>query len=225
MLTKHERAYVRYMLAVKPARKHPFRGTWMTVAEIAAATGFSETTVLRRLRAGVALDLPRRKPGPQCERYEFRGCSLTVPQIVKKTGWCKTKVRNRICGNRVLDDGEDMHMTDILRDDLVLLTFKGRTDTLANWAKRLGITDATLRNRINRGWSIERALTEAPMRPDQRFVFTRNRRIIRRIAASFRLASTTPATLSMTGGCQQTFKKHVRTGVEWQETDFEGKSA
>ncbi len=76
-------------------------------------------------------------------------------------------------------------MTDLLKDNLVLLTFKGRTDTVAGWSQRLGITDATLRNRINRGWSIERALTEPPMRPNERFVFKHNRRVIRRIAASF----------------------------------------
>lgn len=206
----------------KPASRHLFRGKWCSVAEIAAATGFSETTVLRRLRDGVALDMPRRKPGPKRGRYEFRGCSLTVKEIAKKAGWSVTKVRTRISGTRVLDDGEDMHMTDILRDNLVLLTFKGRTDTLANWAKRLGITDATLRNRINRGWSIERALTEAPMRPDERFVFTHNRRIIRRIAASFRSPAVTPSTI---GGSSQTFTPPKGTGGGRHETHFEGASA
>lgn len=217
MLTRDERAYVRYMLATKPARKHPFRGTWMTVAEIAAATGFSETTVMRRMRQGVDLDTPRRMPGPKVRRYEFRGCSLTIKEIAALTGWSITKTRQRVCGNSVLE-GEDMHMTDLLRDNLVLLTFKGRTDTVAGWSQRLGITDATLRNRINRGWSIERALTEAPMRPEQRFVFKHNRRIIRRIASAFRLAS-------MTGGSSPTFRSSVGTGGGRRETHLEGKSA
>lgn len=207
MLTCDERALVRYMQAKKPAARHLFRGKQMTVAEIAAATGFSERTIQRRIQDGVALDAPRRKPGPKRGRYEFRGCSLSIKEIAALTGWSITKTRQRVCGDRVLDDGEDMHMTDILRDDLVLLTFKGRTDTLANWAKRLGITDATLRNRINRGWSIERALTERPMRPNERFVFKHNRRLIRRMSAAFR-------TPSLTGGSSQTFTTTTRTGGE-----------
>ncbi|MEX0404052.1 hypothetical protein ABGN05_00070 [Aquibium sp. LZ166] len=184
MLTEGERGYVRYMLAKKPARRHPYRGKWMTVAEIAAATGMSERTIQRRIQAGVDLDMPRRKPGPQRRRYEFRECSLSIKEIAALTGWSITKTRSRISGTSVLE-GDDMHMTDLLKDNLVLLTFNKRTDTVAGWSQRLGITDATLRNRINRGWSIERALTEPPMRPNERFVFKHNRRIIRRIAASF----------------------------------------
>lgn len=216
-LTPHERAYVRYMLATKPAARHPFRGKQMTVAEIAVATGFSDTTVMRRMRQGVDLDAPRRKPGPSRRKYEFRGCSLSIKEIAALTGWSVSKTRERVCGDRVLDD-DDMHMTDILRDDLVLLTFKGRTDFLANWAKRVGITDATLRNRINAGWSIKRALTEPPMKPNERFVARHNRRCITRIAASFNTTNSTPRSL-------QTFTTPQRTGVHTHEFQLEGKSA
>jgi len=215
-LTPHERAYVRYMLATKPAKRHPFRGKHMTVAEIAAATGFSETTVMRRMRQGVDLDAPRRKPGPTRRKYEFRGCSLSIKEIAALTGWSVTKTRTRVCGPRVLDDGEDMHMSDLLRDNLVLLTFKGRTDFLARWAKRLGMTDNVLRKRISAGWSVKRALTEPPMRGRQRIIFYRNRRIIRRIASAFRLPV-------MTGGSSQTFHGSTGTGAGRQETQFEGK--
>lgn len=205
------------MTSKKPAQRHPFRGTWMSVAEIAAATGFSERNVLRRIQDGVDLDTPRRKPGPMRRRYGFRGCSRTIKEIAALTGWSVTKTRTRVCGDRVLDDGEDMHMTDLLRDNLVLLTFKGRTDFLANWAKRLGITDATLRNRIKAGWSTKRALTEPPMRSHERFVLNHNRRIIRRIATSFRSPS-------KTGGSSQTFTPPKGTGGGRQETDLEGTS-
>lgn len=200
----------------KPPARHLFKGTWFSVAEIAAATGMSVRTIQRRLENGIALDLPRRTPGPKRKRYEFRGCSLTIKEIAALTGWSVTKTRTRVSGNRVLE-GEDMHMTDLLKDNLVLLTFKGRTDTVAAWSQRLGITDATLRNRINRGWSIERALTEPPMRPNERFVFKHNRRVIRRIAASFRSSS-------KTGGSPQTFQSSTGTGGGRHETDLEGKS-
>lgn len=189
MLTDHERSYVRYMLAKKTARKHPYRDRRLTVTEIAAATGLSTRTVERRLALGIDLDLPRQKRGPTPRKYEFAGRLLTVAEIVEWTGWSKSKVLGRRSGDRILVGNDDLHPTRLLQDDAVLLTFAGRTDTVAGWAARLGIPDATLRNRVNRGWSIERALTETPMRPHARFVFRRNRKIIRRIAATF--ASTT----------------------------------
>src|SRR5262249_5553013 len=39
------------------------------------------------------------------------------------------------------------------------LTFNGKTQTLMAWAKELGLPPNSLRNRINDGWDVERALT------------------------------------------------------------------
>lgn len=44
----------------------------------------------------------------------------------------------------------------------VLICFGGKTQRLTAWAQQLGISDVALRNRLNRGWSIERALTSPP---------------------------------------------------------------
>lgn len=40
----------------------------------------------------------------------------------------------------------------------VMLTYQGQTQSIAMWAEDLGMTYATLRNRIKRGWPTERAL-------------------------------------------------------------------
>lgn len=40
------------------------------------------------------------------------------------------------------------------------ISFNGKTLTIGQWAEILGINYRTLSNRINRGWSVERALTE-----------------------------------------------------------------
>jgi len=42
----------------------------------------------------------------------------------------------------------------------VMLTFRGKTQCLVAWAEETGINRRTLSNRINKGWSVERALTE-----------------------------------------------------------------
>lgn len=47
------------------------------------------------------------------------------------------------------------------------LTFDGRTMTLAQWADRTGIPDYTIIRRMERGWSLEKTLTE-PVRKYKR---------------------------------------------------------
>lgn len=42
------------------------------------------------------------------------------------------------------------------------IKFKGRSQTIHQWAAELGINEQTLANRINRGWEIEKALTLKP---------------------------------------------------------------
>lgn len=39
------------------------------------------------------------------------------------------------------------------------LTFNGQTKSLTEWAQEIGITRAALRNRLKKGWSVERALS------------------------------------------------------------------
>lgn len=41
-----------------------------------------------------------------------------------------------------------------------LLTFKGVTKTLSQWARDIGVKRTTLRQRLFLGWSVDRALTE-----------------------------------------------------------------
>lgn len=41
-----------------------------------------------------------------------------------------------------------------------ILEFKGREQTIARWAREVGIKQTTLYMRINAGWSVERALTQ-----------------------------------------------------------------
>lgn len=43
-----------------------------------------------------------------------------------------------------------------------LLTHRGRTMTLTQWAREAGLDPATLSGRLQRGWPLQRALTEPP---------------------------------------------------------------
>lgn len=68
-----------------------------------------------------------------------------------------------------------------------MITFNGRTLSLQAWSRELGITYQTLQNRLNKGWSIERALTEPVIDNRARTRRLQNAAIIRRIADAFRL--------------------------------------
>lgn len=50
------------------------------------------------------------------------------------------------------------------------ITYNGETLAIAQWTKRFGIARSTLQNRLNRGWSVEKALTESP-KPINKAVF------------------------------------------------------
>lgn len=41
----------------------------------------------------------------------------------------------------------------------VMLEFRGKTQSLSQWARELGLTSGALSKRIRTGWSVERALT------------------------------------------------------------------
>jgi hypothetical protein len=47
-----------------------------------------------------------------------------------------------------------------------LVEFRGTSLSILDWARRTGIDDATIGRRLDRGWSVERALTTPP---DTRF--------------------------------------------------------
>jgi len=40
-----------------------------------------------------------------------------------------------------------------------VLTYRGLSQTVTEWAEHIGIKDSTLRGRLTRGWSVEAALT------------------------------------------------------------------
>lgn len=55
-----------------------------------------------------------------------------------------------------------------------LITYQGQTLCLQEWSDRLGINKATLRKRLDRGWSVERALAESPRNQPREILLTFN---------------------------------------------------
>lgn len=53
-----------------------------------------------------------------------------------------------------------------------LITYHGETMCLQEWADRLGLNKTTLRKRLSRGWSVERAFGESPRKQPREILLT-----------------------------------------------------
>lgn len=204
-----------------------FQGQWLPLHVIAQRVGMKPGTLHFRVhRKGMTLDEAIAKPitpkhlltpeGPKPKLYEFRGERLSVKEIAARTGLSVDTIYARRSGDRVLDGDELKDPFPDLPPGSKPIRFRGRTHSIADWARLAGIPKHVLYQRIEAGWPIKRALTEPPMRPEQRAVYSRNRRIIRRIAAAFRPPL-------HTGGHEATFHTSPGTGAGRHETHFDGR--
>lgn len=93
---------------------------------------------------------------------EFRGRTQTLAQWAKEfgIGWMTLRARLDSYGWSI----EDALTTSVgcrgIKKDTQFLEFKGRRQTVAAWAREVGLTSKSLRNRLAKGWALERALTE-----------------------------------------------------------------
>lgn len=89
----------------------------------------------------------------------------------------KGKTLNRVDNNKGYSKGNCKWATWIEqhnnRRDNRMLTFKGRTQPVAAWARELGVRYSTVLMRLTRGWSTRRALTGTV---DPRYLRKRGRR-------------------------------------------------
>lgn len=85
------------------------------------------------------------------------------------------------CGNRIITRGTNLRKGNTkscgcLRKEKsskrikkgILITFDGKTQNLAGWAKELKIAYSTLHNRLAKGWSVEKAFTTSTHNPAHR---------------------------------------------------------
>ncbi|ARE39855.1 hypothetical protein RGUI_1714 [Rhodovulum sp. P5] len=133
----------------------------MTVPEIAKLTGLAEATVYRRIRLGKPIEGPCQY-GPEPKRYNFRGEMLTAPEIAERTGYSVSHVRRQISGNTYLEgEAARANFDDNFHPNCVLLTYRGKTDSISGWARRTGIPQYVINERLwRKGWTIHRILTE-----------------------------------------------------------------
>lgn len=155
---------------------YQYKGQWLTLSRIGQRVGMSPATLQYRIvNRGMSLDqaigMPitpygkRHGDGRQPQLYEFRGNMRSVADIADILGVSQSAVYRRRCGDRILEKGELKDPNPSYQDapsNARLLTFRGRTNTIAGWAKERGINKETIRHRLLRGWPVNYALTIPP---------------------------------------------------------------
>ena len=108
----------------------------------------------------------------QNRRYTYNGETKTMKQWADTIGISYYTLRNRLDTGWTIDDAleEGVRETARIPKEDRLITFRGETKLLTQWAKDLGIGFSTLRSRIEqRGWSVEKAFT-TPVKPQKRLI-------------------------------------------------------
>lgn len=105
------------------------------------------------------------------KHYGARGISvcdawvLSFPLFLADMGKCPPRkslgrIKNDLGYSKENCRWEDCHQQQRNKRNNHLLTFNGRTKTLAEWSVIRGLGATTIRERLNRGWPVDRAILE-----------------------------------------------------------------
>jgi hypothetical protein len=93
----------------------------------------------------------------------FNGKTMCMKDWAKEIGvkyWVLEKRLNRL--HWPLEKALRMRLVPRKHRHAKLLRFKGETKSITEWARKLNFNEASLRDRLNSGWSIREALTVVP---------------------------------------------------------------
>lgn len=91
----------------------------------------------------------------------YNGKTQNMTQWAREIGVRRELIKDRLKSGWSVEDALTKRKCELWeRKDNRLLTYDGKTMTLSQWAKEIGMNRSTLSHRINeRGWTVERALT------------------------------------------------------------------
>lgn len=144
-----------------------YKGQRRTLNEWAELTGINRSTIYCRLNQGWSVEktLTTQKNVPPDLTGQRFG-SLTVLEVARSSNKGKAWRCVCDCGNEVFSNTHNLEHGRIrscgcltIRKGTLTITHNGETHTLSQWAKLLGLSEQTLRRRLNSGWSVEKAFT------------------------------------------------------------------
>jgi len=124
-----------------------------------------------------ALDTPIHGWWQRLEKLTFKGITQTVEQWASDLGVTSGTIRKRISSGLSVQDAlstagrlpspKTVRKNQTLqrhRSNRSMLSCNGRTQSVAEWSKETGISDALIRRRLKLGWTVKRTL-ETPASP------------------------------------------------------------
>lgn len=152
------------------AKLYTYDGKSLSLKDWSAELGIRQVTLCQRLRKGwpvsmvFGLSVDETKAGKQGV-YTYNGRTATASEWAKITGVPEVTLHYRLTHRKqwTLEKAlttpycprKGAHPTE--------LTFKGKTMSVADWARKLGLRDGTVRMRLYRGASVEDILNPTVM--------------------------------------------------------------
>lgn len=141
------------------SKKIVWEGQEYTQSELARKHGIRLETLRYRLEAGVSLEDALKTPPVWSLNIEWQGQLYSAAKLAKKYGMSGPVLRYRLNNGMSLEEALTKKVDQIGRQATINLTSSnGETHTIKEWAKKLGMSQQTLRTRLSKGWEIDRIL-------------------------------------------------------------------
>lgn len=104
--------------------------------------------------------------------YTYKGKTMSMKQWSEATGVSYFTLRNRLDSGWTIAEAieKPVRPTERVEESDRLISYRGESKLLTQWAQDLGIRFSTLRSRLERsGWDAEKAFTN-PVKPQERIV-------------------------------------------------------
>lgn len=153
----------------KQQTRNTRRNRWLTyqgetkcLAEWEEITGIPQRTLRNRLINGWSPEATIETPVKLDRWLTYQGLTLTPQEWADRLGIRRGVIYARLQKGWTIDRVLSARLIPRRENSpKCLLTFQGETQTLTAWAKRVGISMQAIRQRLNLGWTVERALTTA----------------------------------------------------------------
>lgn len=144
-----------------------YNGKKLTISQWARELNIQPTLIQSRIKKGLPVDkILSTKVRNRQKLITFNGKTLNIREWAKLTG-----LSEQVIGRRINKGwSAEKALTVSTKDGFFVgnnngknnhyITFNGKTLSLSDWAREVGISNKTISERLRNGWSIERALTE-----------------------------------------------------------------
>lgn len=98
-----------------------------------------------------------REKNHRAKRYTLLGKPVSIAELAKLAGVSERTMSSRLSQSKMTVEEAIAHRKGSKRTDRIL-TIAGVSDSICGWARKTGVKRELIRDRLNRGWSVKRAV-------------------------------------------------------------------